>query len=77
MIVTIDIKDSVADKILYFLHNFKDDVKIIKNKTLECDLDIEPIGKDEEDYKLFMEAKKDREGIKSIDELLREYKIES
>ena len=32
MTVTIDIKDSVADKILYFLKSFKDDVKIIDIK---------------------------------------------
>ncbi len=76
MIVTIDIKDSVADKILYFLHNFKDDVKIIKNKTLECDLDIEPIGKDDEDYELFLKAKEGRkngEKIYSLDEIMKEY----
>ncbi len=28
MLVTLDIKDSVADKILYFLEHFKDDIKI-------------------------------------------------
>ena len=33
MTVTIDIKDSVADKILYFLENFKNDVKILKKES--------------------------------------------
>ena len=32
MTLTIDIKDSVADKILYFLNHFKDDVKVIKQE---------------------------------------------
>ena len=30
MILTIDIKDSVADKILYFLEHFKNDIKIVE-----------------------------------------------
>jgi len=33
MTLTIDVKDSVADKILYFLNHFQDDVKIIKQKS--------------------------------------------
>jgi len=33
MTLTIDIKDSVADKILYFLENFKNDVKILKKEN--------------------------------------------
>ncbi len=28
MVITLDIKDEVADKILYFLEHFKDDIKI-------------------------------------------------
>jgi len=33
MVVTIDIKDSVVDKILYFLESLKDDIKIIKKES--------------------------------------------
>lgn len=33
MTLTIDIKESVADKILYFLEHFEDDVKIIENNS--------------------------------------------
>jgi len=33
MVVTIDIKDSVVDKILYFLEGLKDDIKIIKKES--------------------------------------------
>ncbi len=32
MTLIIDVKDSVADKILYFLNHFKDDVKVIKQE---------------------------------------------
>lgn len=33
MTITIDVKDNVADKILYFLENYKNDVKIIKKES--------------------------------------------
>jgi len=33
MTLTIDIKDSLADKILYFLENLKNDVKILKKEN--------------------------------------------
>jgi hypothetical protein len=33
MTLIIDIKDSVADKILYFLNHFQDDVKVIKKES--------------------------------------------
>ncbi len=33
MTLTIDVKDSVADKILYFLNHFQDDVKVIKQES--------------------------------------------
>ncbi len=32
MIVTIDIKDRAYDKIIYFLNNFTDDVKILNRQ---------------------------------------------
>ncbi len=64
--LTLEIKDSAMDKIMYFLNHLKDDVKIINQEAENL-----------EDLRLLEEAKKDRKGIKSIDELLREYRIES
>jgi predicted RNA-binding protein len=32
MIITLDVKDSVADKIMYLLNNLKDDVRVIKKQ---------------------------------------------
>jgi len=64
--LTLEVNDSAIDKIMYFLNHLKDDVRIVDQER-----------EDIEDFKLFEEAKKDRVGIKSIDELLREYKIES
>jgi len=60
MTLTIDINDSVADKILYFLENFKNDVKIIKKHTINNDLDIEPLSKDELDYQIILKAREER-----------------
>jgi len=34
MTLTIDINDSVADKILYFLDHFKDDVRVVDNSPM-------------------------------------------
>ena len=33
MTLTIDIKDNVADKILYFLDHFQNDIKVIKKEN--------------------------------------------
>ena len=60
MTLTIDINDNVADKILYFLENFKNDVKIIKQHPINNDLDIEPLSKDELDYQIIVKAREER-----------------
>ncbi len=59
MQLTIDIKDSAIDKVMYLLENLKSDIKILsKPKTL--DLDIETITQDDEDYIYILNGKKDR-----------------
>ncbi len=77
MIATIDIKNSVTDKILYFLNNLKDDVKIVKDKTVnKKNADIEAISKDDEDYNLYLKAKEARKnGEKKypLDLIISEY----
>ena len=40
MLLTIDIKDSAYDKIMYFLKNLKDDVKVIEDGFEKNDKDI-------------------------------------
>ena len=59
MQLTIDVKDSALDKILYFLENLKSDVTIISKQT-NTSLDIEPISKDDEDYKYVIEGREER-----------------
>jgi hypothetical protein len=60
MLLTIDIKDNIADKILYFLNSFKDDIKIIDSKTDNQSLEIESIEKNESDYQIILKARKER-----------------
>jgi len=59
MQLTIDVKDSVIDKIMYLLDSLKSDVKII-SKTETNSLDIEPLTKDEEDYKYIVNGREER-----------------
>jgi len=74
MTVTIDIKDSVADKILYFLESFKNDVKILNaNDTA---VNIEEISKDDLDYNYIVDARQKRlegENTYSLDEMMKEF----
>ena len=73
MIVTID---SVADKVLYFLSKLKDDVKIVKNKDINNNIDIETISKNDKDYDLYLKAKEARKnGEKKypLDSIISEY----
>lgn len=75
MQLTIDVKDSALDKIMYLLEHLKNDVKIV-SKTPSSDLDIEVIEEDDPDYGYVREARVRREkGEKSysIDEVLREF----
>lgn len=48
MIITLDIKDSVADKILYLLNNLKDDVRVLEKKETEL---AASVRESEEDIK--------------------------
>ena len=63
MTLTIEVNDKFSDKFFEFINNFKNEIKI-KNEDFN-------------DILLFNEAKKDKSNMKSIDELLKEYKIES
>jgi len=59
MQLTIDIKESALDKVMYILENLKSDVKII-NKYDTQSLDIELISKDDDDYQLLENGRKER-----------------
>jgi hypothetical protein len=59
MQLTIDVKDSALDKILYFLENLKSDVTIISKQT-NTSLDIEQISKNDKDYKYIIEGREER-----------------
>ena len=78
MTLTIDIKDSVADKILYFLNHFKDDVKILNTVDNSTEtLEIEEIKENELDYKYILdarEARKNGEKTHSLDDIMKEFK---
>jgi hypothetical protein len=63
MTITIDVKDSAIDKFLSLLDSLKNEVKIK--------------SEDVQDLFLLEEAKKDKSDMKTIDELLKEYKVES
>ena len=57
MQLTIDIRESAVDKVMYLLENLKSDIKVIaKSKTLE----IETIGVDEDDYLHIISGRKER-----------------
>jgi len=74
MQLTIDVKDSALDKIMYLLEHLKNDVKIVSQKP-SSDLDIEVIEEDDPDYGYVREARERREkGEKSysVDEVMRE-----
>jgi len=57
MQLTIDIKESALDKVMYILENLKSDIKIVSKVKA---LDIETVTKDDEDYVYIINAKKDR-----------------
>ena len=63
MTLTVEVNDNFTDKFFEFINSFKNEIKI-KNEDLN-------------DILLFNEAKKEKSNIKTIDELLKEYKIES
>ncbi len=57
MQLTIDIKESALDKVMYLLNSLKSDVKIVDTDSLN----IEIISQYEKDYKYILEARKERE----------------
>ncbi len=76
MQLTINIKDSAIDKIMYILEHLQDDVKIV-SKTPGSDLDIEIIDEDDPDFQHIKEARERRakgEKTYTLDEVMQEYK---
>ena len=60
MIVTIDIQDNVADKVLYFLNGLSD-IKVIKQESpIKQELDIEIIDENDSDYQIILKGREDR-----------------
>ena len=64
--LTLEINESIFDKIIGILKVFNEDVKILKNIETQQDL---------KDYKLLQESKKDLSGLKTIDELMKEHNV--
>ncbi len=56
MQLTIDIKETAMDKVMYLLNSLKADVTIIDNNLL----DIENISKDDSDYKHIKKGREER-----------------
>ncbi len=74
MQLTINVKDSVADKVLYLLESLKSDVQIIAKKpTPPSSLDIEIVSPSDPDYETLLKARKERaknpEAYVSMDEV--------
>jgi len=59
MQLTIDIKESALDKIMYLLENLKSDVKILTKVDTDF-LDIQAITKDDEDYQHILDGREER-----------------
>lgn len=75
MQITIDVKSSAVDKILYLLEHLKDDVTII-SRSPKSDLEIEVIREDDPDYGYVKEARERRrngEKTYNIDEVMKEF----
>ena len=75
MLITLDIKDTAYDKMVYFLNNFmKNDVKIIDSSE---SIDMQSIKENDSDYKYILdarEARKNGEKTYSIDDVIKEFK---
>ncbi len=70
--ITINVKDSAYEKIIYLLEKLKDDVEIINEKPLN----FEVIKKDDSDYNFIIDARERRkkgEKLYSLDEILKEF----
>ena len=68
MLLTIEVKDSVADKVIYLLNNLKNDVKILNS--------IEKIDKNDSDYNYILDARKARlngEKVYNLEDVIKEF----
>jgi len=71
--VTIEIKESAIEKVMYLLEHLKDDVRIINND----DIELEVIDKNDSDYKYILTGRERRENgekIYSVNEVMKDYK---
>ncbi len=59
MQITIDIKESALDKIMYLLNNLKSDVTILKQDN-STHLDVTALDESEADSKIIMKAREER-----------------
>ena len=57
MQLTIDIRESALDKVMYLLENLKADITILRTESV----DIEAISKYEADYKYIINGRKERD----------------
>lgn len=57
MQLTIDIKESAIEKVMYLLNNLQDDVKIIDKDTK---LDIQEITSEDRDYQYIVNGREER-----------------
>ncbi|MEA1982224.1 MAG: hypothetical protein U9N39_01665 [Campylobacterota bacterium] len=59
MQLTIDVKDSALEKIMYFLNHLKADVKII-SKVDTNELNIEKVSTTDDDFKFIADGREER-----------------
>lgn len=59
MQLTIDIKDSALDKIMYLLSHLQSDVRIV-SKSDGSALDVEVLSKEDPDYQYILTCKEER-----------------
>ena len=64
MQLTINVKDSVLDKVLYLLENLKSDVQIVKRSDTPS-LEIDVITETDADYSTLLEARESRKNAKA------------
>jgi len=72
MQIVIDVKESAAEKILYFLRQCREDVRILQS---DDDFRLEEIEEGSEDHRSILEARKAREAgekLYTVDEIFDE-----
>ena len=60
MVLTIDVRDGVAEKVLHFLHNLGRDVTILSEVSDDAPSDIETIHEDHPDFVYVSRARNER-----------------